>query len=78
MKVKILIVMITLIMGIYGSSRSVNTNVRTQARMFCAYDKIFIEFDDGKNVWGALWLDRDGMPVTCRDGKNISDNAVIL
>jgi len=75
---KILIAIITLIMGIYGSSAAVNNNGETHTRMFCAYDKMFIEFDDGKNMWGTIWLDQDGRPVTCRDGKNISDNLIIL
>ena len=78
MKLKILIIIVTLIMGIYGSSPPFDSSIGTHTRMFCAYDKMFIEFDDGKNTWGTMWLDRDGRPVTCRDGKNISDKSIIL
>ena len=78
MKLKILIIIVTLILGIYGSAPAAHDNVGTHTRLFCAYDKMFIEFDDGKNIWGTMWLDRDGRPVTCRDGKNIPDKSIIL
>jgi hypothetical protein len=78
MKLKILIIIVTLIMGIYGSAPTIDNNVGTHARMFCAYNKMFIEFDDGKNTWGTIWLDQDGRPVACRDDKNISSRSLIL
>lgn len=33
--------------------------------LFCAYDRIFIEFDDGKYKWGTIFLDDDGKPMAC-------------
>ena len=77
MKSKILIIIITLILGIYGSSPPSN-DIGTHTRMFCAYDKMFIEFDDGKNIWGTMWLDQVGRPIACRNGENISDKSIIL
>ena len=78
MKLKILFIIVTLIVGIYGSTPSVDNNNGTGTRMFCAYDRMFIEFDDGKSVWGTMWLDQDGRPVTCRNDKNISGRSIIL
>jgi len=35
------------------------------ARLFCSYDKVFVEFDDGKYKWGTIFLDEDGKPISC-------------
>lgn len=35
------------------------------ARMFCAYDRIFVEFEEGKHRWGTIFLDDEGKPVPC-------------
>ena len=78
MKLKILIIIVTLIIGIYGSAPTADSNIGTHTRMFCAYDRMFIEFTDGKNTWGTIWLDQDGRPVACRDGKNISSRSIFL
>ena len=39
---------------------------RADARVFCAYDRVFIEFEEDGKVWGTLWLDDDGRPVNCQ------------
>ena len=44
----------------------VERNVKSN--MFCAYGKLFVEFDDGFNVWGAMMLDDDGSPIKCNSG----------
>jgi hypothetical protein len=36
-------------------------------RLFCAYDRVFVEFDDGKSVWGTMFLDDKGRPIPCKD-----------
>jgi hypothetical protein len=35
------------------------------ARVFCAYDRLFVEFHTGRNTWGTILLDDDGLPVPC-------------
>ena len=36
-----------------------------QAKLFCSYDKVFVEFDDGNYKWGTMFLDDDGKPISC-------------
>ena len=36
-------------------------------RMFCAYDRVFVEFIEGNSVWGTMWLDNRGNPVPCKE-----------
>lgn len=36
------------------------------ARIFCAYDKLFVEFEDHSKRWGTMFLDSDGRPVSCK------------
>ena len=40
-------------------------STRSDVRLFCSYGKVFIEFQDGNNVWGTMMLDDDGVPVQC-------------
>ena len=37
-----------------------------ESKVFCAYGKVFIEFDDGKYKWGTMMLDDDGLPISCK------------
>jgi hypothetical protein len=37
-----------------------------ESRVFCAYGKVFVEFDDGKYKWGTMMLDSDGLPIDCK------------
>jgi hypothetical protein len=39
----------------------------THAKTFCAYNRIFVEFEQGKRVWGALMLDYQGLPIPCSE-----------
>lgn len=34
-------------------------------RFFCANDRIFIEFEEDGHVWGTMWVDDDGKPLSC-------------
>ncbi len=44
---------------------------RANARFFCAYGKVFIEFEEDGKVWGTMWVDEDGRPLACK-----SDNLI--
>jgi len=35
------------------------------AKLFCSYDRVFVEFDDGKYKWGTIFLGDDGKPISC-------------
>lgn len=40
----------------------------TETRTFCAYGRIFAEFEDDGRVWGTLMLDFYGRPIPCTEG----------
>lgn len=42
-------------------------------RMFCAYDRVFVEFIEGKTVWGVMWLDNNGKPISCREDEEVTE-----
>lgn len=44
---------------------------------FCAYGKVFVEFKNGKNVWGTLMLDRVGFPIPCKEEPDIATDQPI-
>ena len=41
----------------------------TETRTFCAYGRIFAEFEDNGKVWGVLMLDFYGRPIPCDETK---------
>jgi hypothetical protein len=36
-------------------------------RFFCSHSRVFIEFEEGGKVWGTIWIDDDGKPLSCSD-----------
>ena len=38
---------------------------RAESKIFCAYNRVFVEFEDGRHKWGTLLLDEDGKPINC-------------
>ena len=38
---------------------------RSESNLFCAYGKVFVEFTDGRAVWGTMMLDDRGVPIPC-------------
>lgn len=41
------------------------SNDDTVTRSFCAYNKVFVEFEEGGKKWGTLMLDWSGHPIPC-------------
>ena len=39
----------------------------THTRTFCAYNKVFVEFEEGSKTWGTLMLDSRGKPIPCTE-----------
>ena len=42
---------------------------RSETKMFCTYNRVFIEFHDRSGVWGTIMLDDDGKPIPCSDDE---------
>jgi hypothetical protein len=45
----------------------------TNVRLFCAYGRVFIEFEEKYNTWGTTWLDNRGKPVPCDEDGPLTD-----
>jgi hypothetical protein len=54
---------ITLLIGLAVGTSPPSVHTRT----FCAYNRLFVEFEEGSHVWGTMMLDRDGRPVPCEN-----------
>lgn len=40
-------------------------------RIFCAYDKLFIEFEENNSRWGTMFLDNSGRPMSCKKKSTV-------
>jgi hypothetical protein len=40
-------------------------------RLFCAYGKVFVEFEEPRYTWGTLMLDSTGKPMPCNANEHI-------
>ena len=52
-----------------------------ESEVFCAYNKLFVRFREGRAVWGTMILDDHGSPIPCEIGKRLQpvrriDNAI--
>lgn len=41
-----------------------------EAKRFCAYNRVFVEFKEGNTVWGTMLLDWEGKPIQCHEEGN--------
>ena len=62
-KISLIIVLILLLCGWLFSPRR---NEMTST-VFCAYGRVFVEFDHDGYLWGTTLLDREGKPIPCQD-----------
>ena len=46
----------------------------THTKTFCAYGRVFVEFDEEGKRWGTLMLDMGGKPIRCQD--DVHDNSI--
>ncbi len=44
---------------------------RTETYLFCAYNRVFVEFEENGQRWGTLMLDLDGRPIPCHEQKEV-------
>ena len=49
----------------------VENEAKSTTRLFCAYGKIFVEFEESHSTWGTLMLDNNGKPMSCRNNGEI-------
>lgn len=38
---------------------------RIDTTLFCAYNRVFVEFEEDGHKWGTLMLDTIGRPIPC-------------
>ena len=43
-------------------------------RRFCAYGKLYVEFEHDNTVWGTTVLDSNGRPIPCDEIDGIQEN----
>jgi len=46
---------------------SIGGKPRADIRFFCSHERVFIEFEENGKVWGTIWIDDDGKPLSCSD-----------
>lgn len=46
---------------------SIGSKPRADIRFFCSHERVFIEFEEDGKVWGTIWIDDDGKPLSCVD-----------
>ena len=42
----------------------------TEARAFCAYNRVFVEFAENGRTWGTIMLDYNGKPIPCSEDND--------
>lgn len=53
------------LLGVVAVKNMASFDQETESNVFCAYDRLFVEFHRGPQVWGTILLDDDGLPVPC-------------
>ena len=43
----------------------------TETHVFCAYNRVFVEFDENGKRWGTIMLDYSGRPVPCQSDDEV-------
>lgn len=43
----------------------------TETRVFCAYNRIFVEFDENGKRWGTIMIDYNGRAIPCVDDNDV-------
>jgi hypothetical protein len=43
----------------------------TETHAFCAYNRVFVEFEEDGKRWGTIMLDMNGRPMPCHEENDI-------
>ena len=55
-----------------------DTSEDIHTERFCAYGRVFVEFQKGGKVWGTVFLDDFGKPLSCdKNLEKFSNNRLI-
>jgi hypothetical protein len=46
-------------------------NNRVETHLFCAYNRVFVEFQEDGGRWGTLMLDSIGRPIPCFENDEV-------
>ena len=49
---------------------AVKPTVKTVTHTFCAYGRVFVEFEETGFRWGTIMLDYNGRPIPCREDND--------
>jgi hypothetical protein len=63
---------LTLSLAIRGKAQ-----LPTRTKTFCAYNKVFVEFEEGDKRWGTLMLNWNGKPIPCNEADEVDINTTI-
>lgn len=44
---------------------------KVETHLFCAYNRVFVEFEEKGSRWGALMLDAVGRPIPCFEDNEV-------
>ena len=64
---------VTLLVLLAVSSKS----TVTETHVFCAYGRVFVEFDENGKRWGTIMLDYNGRPMPCREDHSVKIENII-
>jgi hypothetical protein len=62
-KLAIIVILVTILLASFGGKP------RADIRFFCSHERVFIEFEEDGKVWGTIWIDDDGKPLSCSDSS---------
>lgn len=65
MKNKVLITVGVLLLITAWLAFSARASNDSYTEVFCAYNNVFVEFDNNGHKWGTMLLDRSGRPIPC-------------
>ena len=49
-----------------------------ETKIFCAYGRVFIEFNSNGSTWGTLMLDDRGVPIPCSSEERLDTKSNII
>ena len=44
---------------------------RSVSHVFCAYNRVFVEFEEDGKQWGTMFLDYSGRPIPCHTEDDV-------
>jgi len=48
-------------------------NEGTHVHTFCAYNRVFVEFEENGKRWGTIMIDMHGKPIPCHEGLDLEE-----